>query len=57
MENGVLPNTEVYLDISFTHESEDFFSTGTILGEWGILTGQRRAARVVCKTRIDNQED
>jgi len=49
---GKLPNTELFLDLTFTRELDDFFSTGTCIGEIGALTGAPRASSVTCETFV-----
>jgi len=44
---------EVFKDFSFDLPKEDFFSTGTLIGECGVLTGRPRAAGVTCETEIE----
>ena len=51
-EEGELPNMELFVDLTFRSKEDDFFSTGTVIGEQGVLTGQRRAAAVKCETSV-----
>ena len=51
-EDGIVPNMELFLDLTFRHEELDFFSTGTIIGEKSVLTGEPRAASVTCETVV-----
>ncbi|CAG7734240.1 unnamed protein product [Allacma fusca] len=49
---GELPCMELFRDLSFRHKEDDFFSTGTVIGEQSVLTDQRRAATVKCETSV-----
>ena len=49
---GIVPNMELFLDLTFRHEELDFFSTGTIIGEKNVLTGEQRCATVTCETMV-----
>ncbi|CAG7734239.1 unnamed protein product [Allacma fusca] len=49
---GEIPCMELFLDITFQNKEDDFFSTGTVIGEQGVLTNQRRAATVKCETSV-----
>ncbi|CAG7640037.1 unnamed protein product [Allacma fusca] len=49
---GVVPNMELFLDLTFRSEEMDFFSTGTIIGEKSVLTGETRCATVSCETVV-----
>ena len=51
-EDGIVPNMELFLDLTFRHEELDFFSTGTIIGEKSVLTGEPRSATVSCETVV-----
>ncbi|ODM92698.1 Sodium/hydrogen exchanger 10, partial [Orchesella cincta] len=49
---GAIPNMEIFQDLSFENEMDDYFSTGTVIGELGVVTDQPRAARVTCETGV-----
>ncbi|CAL8091440.1 unnamed protein product [Orchesella dallaii] len=49
---GVIPNMEVFQDLTFENDMDDYFSTGTVIGELGVVTDQPRAAKVTCETGV-----
>ncbi|CAG7822907.1 unnamed protein product [Allacma fusca] len=51
-QDGEIPCMELFEDLTFRTSEDDFFSTGTVLGEQSILTNQLRAAVVKCETNI-----
>lgn len=51
-EEGEVPNMELIVDLTFRSKEDDFFSTGTVIGEKSVLTGQLRAATVKCETSV-----
>jgi len=38
--------------MTFQKPEDDFFSTGFVIGEAGVLTGQPRAASAICETGV-----
>jgi sodium/hydrogen exchanger 10/11 len=50
--DGEIPCLELFADLTFRTSEDDFFSTGTVIGEQGVLTQQRRAGLVKCETSI-----
>jgi CRP-like cAMP-binding protein len=51
-DHGIVPNMELFLDLTFLNEEVDFFSTGTIIGEKNVLTDEVRCATVTCETVV-----
>ncbi len=51
-EYGIIPNIELFQDVSYENGMEDYFTTGTVIGELGVLTDQPRGGRVVCETGV-----
>lgn len=51
-EYGIIPNIELFQDVSYENDMEDYFTTGTVIGELGVLTDQPRGGRVVCETAV-----
>lgn len=51
-QHGIVPNVELFLDLTYRNEEYDFFSTGTIIGEKSVLTGIPRSALVSCETVV-----
>lgn len=49
---GVIPNMEIFHDLTFENDMQDYFSTGTVIGELGVLTDRPRAASVTCETSV-----
>lgn len=49
---GILPNVAVYQDIYYEIEMTDFFTSGTVLGELGVLAGVPNAGLISCETDV-----
>jgi len=49
-EYGIIPNVEVCFDLTFENDMSDYLTTGSAIGEIGVLTDQPRGGRVTCET-------
>lgn len=47
---GAIPCMEIFKDFDFDKPTEDFLSSGTVIGELSLLTGRARTAAVLCET-------
>jgi hypothetical protein len=52
-ESGKCPNSEFYLDTTYTQTAFDYLGVGTVLGEYGYLSKLPRAASIVCETNVE----
>lgn len=50
--HGRLPNVEIFSDMSFEAEMNDFLTTGAVIGELGVLTGVNKAYSATCETSV-----
>jgi len=52
-EQGRLPNVEIFSDMTFESEMNDFLTTGAVIGELGVLTGASKAYSATCETSVN----
>lgn len=52
LEKGMIPNTEMFLDSTFSSEEDDYLGCGLVCGELGVLTKQPRASSIRCETDV-----
>lgn len=51
-DDGIIPNADIFHDATFESEMTDYFTTGAVLGELGVLTGFSRASTATCETGV-----
>jgi sodium/hydrogen exchanger 10/11 len=51
-EKGAIPNMEIYSEPTFEEAMTDYYTTGGVLGEMGVVTEDIRAASVTCETGV-----
>ncbi|CAG7837079.1 unnamed protein product [Allacma fusca] len=49
---GIVPNAEIFRDLTFRSETTEFLTTGAIIGEKGVLTGEASCSTMTSQTGI-----
>lgn len=49
---GLIPNTEMFLDLTFASEEDKYLGCGLVCGELGVITEQPRASSIRCETDV-----